>query len=644
MLILLPIIAFVFIFLALLGFEYTTGTQRVSARGVFLQTSALLGAYTVLFSELLSLFSALNTLWVSVSWGIALAVSVYLGWRKGWVAKGVTVLRSKWQKPDLFDWVAGTTLAIILSLLFVVAVKSPPNNNDSLLYHMSRVMHWAQNGSLHHYATAFVPQLVQPIWAELAILNTRLLWGNDLLSSLVQLASMAGTLIGISAIARFLGAGRKGQWAAIAFAASLPIGVLEATSTQNDYVTTFWLICLLYFVLRSTRPGANLLDILFIGLTFGLGLLTKGTFYPYAIAPMIYLIINQFRQHKAGRVLFHGLIIAVMAILLNMGYWTRNTITFGTPLGSKNFVSTFTAKGFGPGTIVGSVLRNVSLNLATPEENVNAAIIARVNSFLRILDPTMDHFDIVWAWNHEDIAGNPLHVLLIFACMIGLILLRKKISNKLVWPYVLVITGMYIFFSAIVKFDLFGIRYQLPFFAAIAPVFGLSVELTGPRRLAPILTILLLLSAFPWVLFNRTRPLIAMRPSNDPFTIPCYAGCTTGSILNELPESTLFAVWSDRKDSYIDSMKLVKSLACKDIGLKLDSSDLEYAYWWLLDAPQSGRRLESIETIPELERYLDSGFKPCAIICTTCGKDQNTLNGVDLISEFQRIKIYGNAK
>jgi len=102
----------------------------------------------------------------------------------------------------------------------------------------------------------------------------------------------------------------------------------------------------------------------------------------------------------------------------------------------------------------------------------------------------------------------------------------------------------------------------------------------------------------------------------------------------------MFAVWGDKKNDYLDAMRLVSSTSCQDIGLMLDSSDLEYPFWWLLDAPQSGRRLESLVAVPELERTLDPSFEPCAIICTECGRDQPILNGLDLAGEFHGLKIY----
>jgi hypothetical protein len=254
----------------------------------------------------------------------------------------------------------------------------------------------------------------------------------------------------------------------------------------------------------------------------------------------------------------------------------------------------------------------------------------------------MQKFNLEWGWNHEDLAGNPIHLLLVGFTIALLILLRRKFKTKEVWPYLGIILLSYLFLGIIVRYDLYGNRYQLPFFLAFAPLVGITFETTSRHKIVLLLSFLLLLSAFPWVLFNRTRPLIAMRESNDPYTIPCLAGCTAGSILNEPPEKIMFAVWGSLGSSYVDAMKQVEATGCRDIGLKLDSSDLEYAYWWLLGAPQNGIRLESIVTYPELERYLAPNFKPCVVICTTCGKDMVTLNGLDLIGEFKPIKIYAD--
>ena len=279
-------------------------------------------------------------------------------------------------------------------------------------------------------------------------------------------------------------------------------------------------------------------------------------------------------------------------------------------------------------------------NFSTPSEELNALITKIIQTTLGVIAPAANSFEFVWAWNHEDYAGNPLHVL--FILLVSLILvLRIRRNSQIVNHYLLVSTGIYFFLTAIVFYGIFGIRFQIPVLLAFSPLIGTLDQLTQKKWLVGAAVLLILLSAFPWVLFNRTRPLIAMRDSNDPYTIPCLAGCTTGSILIEPPEKTMFAVWGNLGNAYVDAMQRVKATGCQEIGLKLDSNDLEYAYWYLLGAPQNGMRLESIVTYPELERYLDPNFRPCVIICTTCG-EQTQLFGLERIGSYGdgRIKIF----
>jgi 4-amino-4-deoxy-L-arabinose transferase-like glycosyltransferase len=239
---------------------------------------------------------------------------------------------------------------------------------------MSRVAHWIQNGSLRHYPTGYYPQLTHPYWAELSILNLFLLWGSDRLANLVQWFAVLFSFVGISFLVRLLGIGRKGQWAALAFAASIPMGLLQATSTQNDYVAALWLICLGIFVLLAIKHAPRWLEIASLGAALGLGMLTKGTFYPYAIPLGIVLFIGWFIRSLKRNLrctLAQAVTIMLIAGTLNLGYWVRNTISFGGPLGPADWVNTMTTKSSGTTSLVSAVSRNFLMNFVTPYEGLN---------------------------------------------------------------------------------------------------------------------------------------------------------------------------------------------------------------------------------------------------------------------------------
>jgi hypothetical protein len=632
MLIILPLLAFLLVFLDLLSLQ-SRRQPSTSLRAIFLETAAFIGGALMMLSEGLSLFKLLGQAGTALGWGLAILVAGGFGIQRGLLADAWQILRRKRPKLEKIDLLFGAALVLILGLLLVIALLSPPNNNDSLQYHMSRVMHWAQDHSLNFYPTAYEPQLDNPFWAETAILNARLLWGDDKLANLVQWGSLIAILIGVSAIAKLLGAGRKGQWAAVAFAVSIPMAILQATSTQNDLVTAFWLIGLLYFVALSAQRDLLMEELLALAFTFGLGLATKGTFYPYAALPMIYFIVQQFRRNKPLQVVRHGLLIAVIVLALNLGFWGRNLVTFGSPLGSVGWVQAKIGSDLTPGGLAGRLVRTIFLNLVTPKDSLNTRIIRGLQSVFRSIDPQMANFKLIWGWNHEDLAGNPLHLFLVPVTLIGLFTARKRLSSRFVAPYSILTIGAFILLAIFINFGVYDGRYELGFFIAWAPAFGIFMDTLQGKWITVSGAVVLLIASLPWVFFNRTRPLIAMRPSSDPFTIPCLADCTAGSVLNEPPTRILFAGWIYLQGPYTQATRAVQQSGCKSVGLQIDSHDLEYTFWWLLDAPQSGVRIEVLDTYPELQRYVDQTFKPCAVLCTIC-KGESHVHGLPLVNDY----------
>ena len=108
---------------------------------------------------------------------------------------------------------------------------------------MPRVAHWAQNQSVEHFATGIEQQNSRPAFAEYAILQFYVLAQGDRLANFVEWLAMFGSVIGVSLLAGLLGASLAGQFLAAIFVASLPMGIIQASSTMNDYVVGLWLVC-----------------------------------------------------------------------------------------------------------------------------------------------------------------------------------------------------------------------------------------------------------------------------------------------------------------------------------------------------------------------------------------------------------------
>jgi len=183
--------------------------------------------------------------------------------------------------------------------------------------------------------------------------------------------------------------------------------------------------------------------------------------------------------------------------------------------------------------------------------------------------------------------------------------------------------------------SLWGLRYQLPFFVLWAPVFGGAVGAIFRGGIGWLVGLGLLVASLPWVLFNNTRPVIGAPPWPT----------RTESVFVASPEDLAFAMvprsgHPANAESLSAIADLVQERSCRQVGLVIDPSGLEYLYWWALRAPQSGIQLENLNAIPETTRYLDPAFRPCVVVCTLCG-DGEVYGELPLMADFGGNKVYG---
>jgi hypothetical protein len=649
MLIFLLVLSVLITFLDLLGLQIEAPTRFNGWRVASLQTALVTGVFIALQSEILGLFNLLALPYVAGIWGFTLLLSTWLGWRKGWLQRGWLRLMAS---VHLLDWFTIFTLVIFSSIfasLLVVALIAPTNNVDSLNYHMSRVMHWIQDRNLGHYPVAYEPQLTNQIGAELIILQLRLLMGNDRLANLPQWSSLIISAIAISLGAKLLGARRKGQLAAAAFGISIPMGLLQATSAQNDYVSALWLIILAVFILYTCQQEPGWAEIFSISAALGLGLLTKGTFYSFAIPWGIWLIIHWIKQRRFLEFLKRGMVIALIVIVLNLGYWTRNINTYGGPFGPTQWVNAMTSMDNGLKPFTSNLVKYVVLNFATPSPRINNQMASFIRSYFPAYDLAVDDFHLDWRWNSEDNAGSPIHVLLVMGIMVTVFLLFviKRLKRLYILWYCLAAFFSYVTFVLIVHFDQSGVRLELPLLIIWAPVFGIVINKLGEKWLAPVAIVIFFMISLPYVFFNTTRPLIAMKNEPELFSIHPFPGLgetKSSSIFFADQRELLFINRPELNKPYMEITHDIRNSGCAQVGLRIDSHDPEYTFWWLLNAPQSGIRIESVYYSDNLICYADLSFKPCAIICTICG-ERTRLHGLDLSGSYgENVKLFlGNS-
>jgi hypothetical protein len=207
--------------------------------------------------------------------------------------------------------------------LFLV-VATPPNNWDSMHYHLARVAAWHAQQSLDYFPTHNGIENAYPQNAELLVLWTVTFLGRDLLAALPQLLATAATTVAVYAIARRLRYGaRVSAFAALLFP-TLTIVALESVTTQNDLVEASFVAAAVALGLGSGRVTAAL-----AGVALGLAAGTKLTFL-YAVAPLVAIGLLCLPRRRLASVA----VAAVAAfVLVGLYAYVQNLVETGRPQG-----------------------------------------------------------------------------------------------------------------------------------------------------------------------------------------------------------------------------------------------------------------------------------------------------------------------
>jgi hypothetical protein len=529
-------------------------------------------------------------------------------------------------------------LGFVLLATAVVALAASPNTWDSLTYHMSRVAHWAQAGSLSHYATGIERQNLMPPGAEIGMLHAYVLAQGDQLVNFPQWLAMAASLVGAGAIARLLGATRVGQLAAAVFVATLPMGIAQATSTMTDYVVALWVLCVAFETLSLVLQGpSERMDVLPLGLAAGLAILAKPTAFPYLAPFALAVAVVILRRRGVLALLASAGIAVALVLIVNAGYLGRNLATYGNPLGSAGKVDTHSNEIFNGVVIASNLIRNASLHAGTPWPAVNdivyrGAIWIHLKLGASLTDPrTSVHqdFRIHKPAPDEARSGNPLHAVisLAVALVLGIMIARGDRRALSVMAYLGGVALSFLILSSVFKFTVFGSRYHLPFFVLLAPVFGYVVGRFRSPWMAVALAVLMLLASREWLLNLHERPLL----QDD-----------RGRSVLTSPRSSLYFVLAERlEEPYRAVVERVVEASCSSVGVMLSGDAAEYPLWPLLGEPRGSRRIEWIVAGTPSARYVDPSFEPCAVICdSSCPGDWEEVRGLPLTRQEGPLRLY----
>ena len=491
--------------------------------------------------------------------------------------------------------IRGFPFAVIAAPTLLVALVAPPNTWDSMTYHLARVAHWVYQGSVANYPTETIRQLYLPPFAEFAIAHLQILTGGDHLANLVQWSCMVGSVIGVSLIAQELGSPIRGQYLSAAVAATLPMGILQAASTQNDYVEAFWLVCAVIYTLRLRRD-AGIETTLGLAASIGLAVLTKGTAYVFAV-PVLFVAAWWLISQKGISAWRHALLMVLVVITINAGAWGRNISTFGSPLGPSQGVANAV---FSAPALASNIIRDTSNQLVTPFAIVNSSIqeaIVQIHGPLGISpnDPRTtwpgENFHIARFSRNEDTAADPLQFLLLLAAAVISFIYWRRRKDYAVYMGGLILA--FLLFAFVLRWQPWHSRLELPLMVLGAPATAAVLTTAFSPRVIAATAAVLFVFAVPWLDSDSKRPLLGPQ-----------------SVLTSARNDVYFRVRPGDEAAYLQAADQAHLSGCHVVGIAGNEQSGEYGLWVYLG---SGYRVVAVHPAPGTENLGGGTPPPCIV-------------------------------
>jgi hypothetical protein len=356
-----------------------------------------------------------------------------------------------------YGWV-GALVIPLAGLLAVVAAAYAPSNWDSMTYHLARVAHWLQNGSVAPYETGILRQNVLAPGAEYVLLGLQAAARSDRLANGPQLLAWLLVAGSSAPLARLAGAPRAvAAWAG-PIVATAPMLVLQATSTQNDLIAAALAVAVVAASLPFLHPTPRAAgaDVLLLGAVIAAGFLVKVTTIvctaPVIVAALVggARAIRAWPPRRAVAALIGGAAIAGSVAgpqIVRMALADPRSVALTAPY-------VFPLHG----------------EWRAREANLRTALVRHLPSSANIL-PDLAGKASSLPRLHEDLAANPVQSVFAFAGILLLALGWKRAAPRARWAGTMVLAS-WVLFQMTFRSNPWISRLETPLFALLPATMG----------------------------------------------------------------------------------------------------------------------------------------------------------------------------
>ncbi|MFN0275233.1 MAG: glycosyltransferase family 39 protein [Chitinophagales bacterium] len=508
MLILLPVIAFFLTFLLVYALQKKLLRQKPAL--AFILSLVFSSCFVFINTELLSLFNAVTETAIKTSWILYVCILGLILRKVKLPLKEIFFLDRKFFFREYFF--LKIAVLVILSVTLLISITAYPNTWDSMTYHLARVMHWLQNRNVEHYPTAIDRQVsFQPL-AEYCMMHCMALSGIEKTANLVQWVFFCGIVCIAYELAGQIGAGKKGKYIACFLVATIPMAILQGSSTQNDLVAGFFIAGSILYLLKCIKEKFLKKDVFLFSVFVGLACISKGTAYIYLL-PVLFVFASALIIRKSFLSVPTGLASVCIILLFCSLHWNRNYNTYGSITGPdyelQNRVITLNG-------LISNVSRNIAMHLRLPFPAYNNALNNAVVKFHNIIHTDIHAPSYKWSGTpafvlgqfttQEDSAGSLIHVvLLVILFTVCLFSFRKQ--NKYLLLTASIVFIMFILFCLILRWQVWHVRLHLPMLVCGSILCACLMERWNKHFLR-VIAILIFLYSSLFLFYNYSRPLV----------------------------------------------------------------------------------------------------------------------------------------
>lgn len=566
------------------------------------------------------MFHGIHFISLSLLWAVTSLTAVFLFIS---IVKKEKIAQSKIKALFFFPKTIFTPIPIFLFAICCTAIflslRTTPYNWDSMTYHLTRLTHWTQNGSIAHYICHDISQISTPPLAGFVNPHIYILSGqNDYFVNLLQTFSYIISVFLVYKISHLTGFCHLFSSLAALVFATTPIAFGEALTTQVDMFSGLWLLVFVYSILLFTNMNQKLnwnmesfFQLLLMGCSAGFCYLSKpSTMIAVPFFAIWLLLICIHRRDKLSIVIKSVITVLITGMIVILPELIRNFITFHS-ISSAETSTGFLVPLFNIRYLLVNLIQNVGFNMPNKYldiDHILNKIIFKAAYILYTGESIPDiqfNFSLIGPSMHHDTAINPIITwLLIFAVIGGFITSAFRFIKKgqhlkqcVSCGFILSSIFSFLAFCMFVQWYKFITRYEIGYLALLTPAVMLLFQyiLNQNKKI---------IYAFAgMVIFVCSITFVDLIQYHKDYAIPA-----------ETEEIRMMQYFSQRGPywPYREISDNIIEKNYKNIGFLCGTDSYEYPLWKMLE--KSIGRFEYVCVNNETEIYDNMDFLPDCII------------------------------